>query len=110
MKMAYTSINYTQIHLIKGLLENNGIACLLMNENMNAVAGEIPHTNCYIELWVKNDTDDQIAKEIIENFNQTIKTKKSDPWTCENCNQTIEPQFDTCWNCGTNKATSNNKF
>ena len=72
--MTYSTMNYAQIHLIKGLLENDGIDCLLKNEDMNALAGAVPHTNCYIELWVKNDTDDEKAREIIKNFNQKNKT------------------------------------
>jgi len=105
MNMKYCTMNYAEVHVIKGLLENIGIDCLLKNEDMYSIAGAVPHTDCFTELWVKHDGDNEKAEEIIKIFKQTNITKNTDSWVCEKCGVNVEGQFDMCWKCGNNKST-----
>jgi hypothetical protein len=101
MKLVHSALNITEINIIKNMLENNGIPCLLKNEELNAMARGMPEF--FIELWVKQDGDSEKALKLITQFNQKDGTEKTGFWICGNCKEKIEGQFDSCWNCGTNR-------
>ena len=51
--------------LLKELLEGEGIACLLRNEELFAALGEIPFLECLPELWV---VDDEVYPRVITSY------------------------------------------
>ena len=90
--------------MLKGLLEEAGIPCMIRNENLAMAMGELPPSESP-ELWIMNDDDFPRAKEMIESW-QNAKPEASDPWVCQRCGETIEGQFTSCWNCGADQKTS----
>lgn len=56
------------VALAKSRLEAEGIACLVRNENLSMLAGEILPFECYQELWVCDDADFDRAREILESI------------------------------------------
>ena len=84
--------------LLKELLEREGVACLIRNEQLFAALGEIPFLECYPELWVVDDEVWPRAKRLIDNW---LSSEEETPsWLCPSCGETLEGQFGACWQCG----------
>ena len=84
--------------LLKGRLEQEGIACLLRNEELFAAMGEIPFLEIRPELWVIDDEVLPRARLLLEGWLQ--RDERSGAWTCPACGEHLEGQFGSCWNCG----------
>ena len=54
--------------LLKELLEKEGVACLIRNEQLFAALGEIPFLECSPELWVVDDEVWPRAKSLLDNW------------------------------------------
>ncbi len=84
--------------LLRQRLEQEGIPCLLRNEDLFTALGEIPVLKCLPELWVIDDEIYPRAKLLLE---QWLRSGESDSsWICPGCGEPLEGQFDACWNCG----------
>ncbi|NKB38231.1 MAG: DUF2007 domain-containing protein [Gammaproteobacteria bacterium] len=97
MKKLYVSENPIEVGLIKGLLDSEGIACLVKNQTLAGALGEIPPLECWPEIWITTDQDLVRAEEIVKSVRSTPVS--SENWNCE-CGESIEGQFGSCWNCG----------
>jgi len=100
MKKLYTfSIaDHTQAGLLKELLEHEGVACVIRNEQLFSALGEIPFLECAPELWVVDDEIWPRAKSLLENW---LKAEaNAETWTCHSCGEQLEGQFGACWKCG----------
>lgn len=87
---------------MKALVESADISCLLRNEYLHRIAGEIPFGECEIELWVRNDLEADAAREVIA----VVRTAPALPgpaWQCAGCGESCEPQFSACWQCGSSR-------
>lgn len=84
---------------LKDLLETSGVRCLVKNELLSGAAGELPPIECWPELWVIDDDQYQLARELVKT---TLKADDHDPrgWQCPHCSELLEGQFAQCWNCG----------
>lgn len=85
--------------LLKELLEGEGIACLLRNEELFAAMGEIPFIECLPELWVVDDEVYPRARVLLEGWLQADE-HKAESWVCPGCGERLEGQFGACWKCG----------
>ena len=90
--------------MLKGLLEEAGIPCMIRNENLAMAFGELPPSESP-ELWVINDEDYPKAKVLIDAW-KNAEPEAVDPWDCPQCGEKIEGQFTSCWNCGAEQKTS----
>ncbi len=97
MKKLLGTGNRIQLYLLKSLLENEGIICLIKNEYPPA-AGELPPITAMPELWVMNDKQYEKAMKLIEE--NRLSLQSSPPWKCSRCGELLEGQFTTCWRCG----------
>ncbi len=87
--------------LLKELLEREGIACLIRNEQLFAALGEIPFLECFPELWVVDNEVWPRARLLLDSW---LKSEEGGlPWNCPACGETLEGQFGACWNCGTQR-------
>lgn len=84
--------------LLKGRLEQQGVACLLRNEELFAAMGEIPFLECRPEIWVVDDEVLPRARQLVENW--LYEDTAALPWRCPDCGEELERQFDLCWKCG----------
>jgi hypothetical protein len=104
MKKIYSSPHLVDIHRLKHVLESNGIESIIQNENLAAAAGELPPSECWVELWVLDDGKYQIARETLT---RTLSEEKESvgkgPWRCPRCGEEMEGQFTECWQCGTSR-------
>lgn len=84
--------------LLKERLEQEGIACLLRNEELFAAMGEIPFLELRPELWVLDDEVLPRARLLLEAW--LTPAAGTETWTCKGCGEVLEGQFDACWKCG----------
>jgi hypothetical protein len=98
MKPLLCSLNPLEIHHLKNVLEAEGIACRVRNELLSRLAGEVPFTECAMELHLVRESDRQRAEALLAVWRRPPPPGPS--WTCAACDETIEGQFGACWNCG----------
>lgn len=102
LKLVYTSEDRIYLYHLKNVLEAQGIDCVIKNEQLSSLAGEIPMTIIWPELWVTDSIKEIWAKEIIADLIAGIANGKD--WVCENCGEEHSVQFTECWNCQSIKA------
>jgi len=83
---------------LKERLENEGVKCVLRNQQLFAALGEIPFTECFPELWLVDAETWPRAHALLDQWlgDGSISTS----WTCPGCHETIDPPFARCWRCG----------
>jgi hypothetical protein len=97
MRRVHTAESAIEIAHLRNLLECEGIACIVRNDRLSGVIGEIPFVECWPELWVREPGQELRARGLIE---AALKSRPTgDAWTCPGCGERIEPQFSECWNC-----------
>lgn len=94
----FTLADRAEAGLLKELLEREGIACLVRNEQLFAALGEIPFLECYPELWVVDDEVWPRARLLLEHW--LAGAEDAGSWTCPTCDEKLEGQFGACWKCG----------
>ncbi len=93
---AHDSLAY--VGLLKNVLEQSGIACMIRNDLLSGGLGEIPFLECMPELWVIEDEDLARAATLLKNFEEPSRTAAQ--WRCAGCGELNEGQFAECWQCG----------
>ncbi|PLX93641.1 MAG: DUF2007 domain-containing protein [Desulfuromonas sp.] len=78
-------------------LEQEGIPCILRNEELFAALGEIPFLELQPELWVVDDEMLPRAERLLDHWQEATEQP---PWRCPNCGEEHEGMFDACWQCG----------
>ncbi len=88
-----------QAALIQEILVNEGIHCLLRNDQLSSALGEIPFIECYPELWVVDNDVFPRARKLLDGWlNDSGNSDK--PWICQKCGEHSEGHFGACWSCG----------
>jgi hypothetical protein len=98
MKKLTSSESLITINHFKNVLESEGIPCRIKNEYLGGIAGEMPLTEIWPELWVINELDYDRAKQLIDAAIVDESPQRS--WKCKKCGEENEGQFAACWNCG----------
>lgn len=98
MKRVATSESLAEIGHYKNVLEQNGVGCIIKNEQLSGALGEVPFLECLPELWVLDDAELDRAEGLIADLKR--EGARGDDWRCPKCNQDNEAQFAACWNCG----------
>jgi hypothetical protein len=94
----FTLVDHAEAGLLKELLKQEGVVCLIRNEHLFAALGEIPFLECLPELWVVDDDVWPRAKLLLDSWFKREENTVS--WTCSACGETLEGQFGACWQCG----------
>ncbi|MEE9445082.1 MAG: DUF2007 domain-containing protein [Cocleimonas sp.] len=97
MKKIHTSEDRIYLFHLKNLLEAQEIDCLIKNDRLLSIAGDIPMGEVWPELWVRDSLHEKWAKEIISDYEKSVI--EGDAWICKNCGEEHAPQFKDCWNC-----------
>jgi Putative prokaryotic signal transducing protein len=102
MKQAFTLPENAELELLKNMLEEAGIRCALMNQEISQT---LPLAPFHVQLWVENDDDVPRAQELCHAWLNPPPGAKG-AWACANCGQGLQGQFDSCWRCGTTRAAT----
>ena len=96
MKLLLTLSESAELELLKNILEEGGIHCVLRNEQL---AQALPLSPFHAELWVVNDHDFPPAQELCHDWFAPAPDAL-DFWVCPACGQRLGSRFDACWKCG----------
>lgn len=99
---AHSLADSAELQLIKRMLEQMRIACMIRNENLAGAMGEIPFMHCYPELWLLDEADLVKAEDALAQWRQA-STQAQAVWVCWQCAELIDGQFGACWQCGTER-------
>jgi len=92
----YQAQDLPQAQLILNMLEQHQISALLQNANAQGAVGEVPFTHAYPEVWIKHDKDKEIAKQLVNQFEQPLNNEQ---WYCQSCEEFSPMTFELCWAC-----------
>lgn len=95
---AFSPWQRTDAWLLRDLLQHEGIAVLLRNEELFAAMGEIPFFELRPELWVVDDEVYPRAKNLLDGWGKEVEPGAA--WHCPGCGEKLEGQFGACWKCG----------
>lgn len=111
LKKVYEAQNGPDAHLLRGLLESEGIPAVVRG------VGILPFIESGLfrmgnrpTVWVLDDARFPRALEIVHGFRLNPERAASAAgaagaasdavWTCPGCGERMERQFSDCWNCG----------
>ena len=96
MKHVLTFSESAELELLKNILEEGGIHCVIKNEQSAPGLAVNPSNP---ELWVLNDDDFSRAKKFCHDWFDP-GPNDLDVWVCLQCEQGNENRLDACWKCG----------
>ena len=103
MKEVFATREATELHIVKALLEAQGLEAVTRNENVWTL-GESTRSDIKVwpSLWIVDDACETAARRVIEGYNaaKAERPGRRRVWRCLQCGETLEEQFTACWNCG----------
>lgn len=99
MKQVFVSQHLFEVEMRKERLEQAGIQCMIKNQRSSGLAGEIPFTEVFPELWVVQDEEYDRARRLLDDGLVALPSNLAG-WICQRCDERHESQFTTCWKCG----------
>ena len=82
---------------VRNVLEHAGIPCVLKNDRLSSVLGEIPLPETWPQVWVEDERDRERARTVLRELE---RGSQRPAWTCPACGEWLEGQFTGCWQCG----------
>ena len=98
MQRVFTAATLLEAHLVQQMLEAEFIPAAVFNENAHGAAGELPITEVWPEVWIKDDRHRFKARSIIERYETTSSGETGG--SCAQCGEQNPRNFDLCWYCG----------
>ena len=97
MKLVYTHQNFTQVALMRSLLDQERIPSITRNEHLSPLAGQLPLTEVMPQLWVA-DEDFHLAQSVVSD-SQNAPATDFQAWNCPRCGAHNEANMGACWRC-----------
>ena len=103
MKLVYTAKHPTEAHLIRGMLEAEGIPAEVKGDQLYGAFGELP---VLPTVWILDATLAAQADRVVIDFLHGTAARKygHERWTCHRCGESLEGQFTECWKCGASRV------
>jgi hypothetical protein len=100
LKRVYSAPNEMDAHLLRGLLEEQGIAAQVMGGLLANTVLPVPALGVAPSVWI-NEEDVERAMPIVKRYDTRSAGQETpqDNWTCPACGEVVEGQFTDCWNC-----------
>ena len=97
MQRVFTAATLLEAHLVQQMLEVEFIPTAVFDENAHGAAGELPITEVWPEVWIKDDRHCSEARSIIERYETASSSKMRA--TCAQCGESSPVNFQICWYC-----------
>ena len=93
-------------HLVKAILEGNGIQTAVVGDQIAEALGYFGVVVTKVELLVRH-SDAEEARRLLSEWERQSHSRTQDRWgiesrlgwLCSNCSEINEPNFDECWSC-----------
>jgi len=105
MRKVYASDNHAIIGLVRQVIEDDAIPCVVRNDFLGGGAGDLPINETWPEIWVIEDRDFDRARALVDAVLATDHPDES-AWRCASCDEPMEGQFTNCWRCGVARPRS----
>jgi hypothetical protein len=100
MRKIFEHPAYHEVGLYESVLNSHGIETTIKNQNVSSLAGEVPFTAAYPELWILDDERYDEAISLIKEFRKrSLQDAPSADWVCPKCGESVPGNFSSCWNC-----------
>ena len=102
MRRIFVAAHPTEAHVIRGLLESEGIDAVVRGEALFSARGLTPVTpDTLPSVWVVDPADAERALALIAGPSAGgAYTGRDRSWRCPACNEFVGPEFVVCWQCG----------
>jgi hypothetical protein len=99
MERLYRASDLAEAHLLRDLLEEDGLHATIVNENLASLAGELPFGLIVPEVWIPDSRDVFMARAVLKEYLE--RKGKPDPGErrCSACAELSPGNFDLCWSC-----------
>ncbi len=101
--LLYSALNQVEAHMVKFLLENNGVEAIIDNDKLNFFFGIVSAKDAMVEVWVPAHKYREAAHLLAEKSSLDLSALKMT--NCPRCGEKVCVLFDYCWNCLTNLKT-----
>ena len=75
MQKLFVSPMLVEVESFQEVLEQEGIPCMIKNQQGSSLAGEVPFAEVFPELWVINNNDYSDAQEFLEHWRKVQPTE-----------------------------------
>ncbi len=99
MKQVFVAGHVAEAHLVRGLLEAEGIKAEVRGDALFGARGEAPVTpETCPSVWVLDDGQVPRALLLVQRFEQGGEpaAARGEAWRCRRCGEVVEPQFTEC--------------
>jgi hypothetical protein len=100
VKEVYATRNSVEAHLIRGLLEDAGIAAIVQDDAVSIGVAYVVH-DPVPSVRILDDSQLERAEAIVAEWLR--EGPEVLPWKCRKCGEQIDGQFTSCWECGTER-------
>ena len=95
MRRVHAAKSTIEIAHLRDVLESEGIACIVRNNQLASVMGEIQFVECWPELWVAQPGQELRAWP--DRAGAAAAARRATAWTCAGCGEHMDAQFSECW-------------
>ena len=99
MDRLYRATDLAEAHLLRDLLEEDGLHACIVNENLASLAGELPFGLIVPEVWVTDSRDLFMARAVLRDFLKRKGEPDRAEQQCSACGEASPGNFDLCWRC-----------
>ncbi len=111
LKKIYEADGPGDAHVLRGLLEVEGIDAVIRGDDMVPLqGGSLAFVEIRTSVWVLDDDAARYARAVA--IADEYAARKQAPaaaegvggWRCRSCGETVEEQFTACWSCGADRG------
>lgn len=108
MQKVFVAQNHAEAHLVRGLLEAEGIEAEIRGEALSTLQGGLAVLELRPSVWVRGEARIAQAHERVAQFlkGEIATGEAAQAWACAQCGERHEAQFTDCWQCGTARPES----
>ncbi len=99
MQLLYRATSLAEAHLLRDLLEEDGLSVCVVNETLHSLMGELPFGAVQPEVWVKDSRDLFMARAVLDEYLKRKAEPVSGERTCAACGEQSPANFEVCWKC-----------
>src|SRR5689334_1383084 len=99
MDRLYQASDLAEAHLLRDLLEEDGLGACVVNENLASLGGELPFGLIVPEVWIKDSRDLFMARAVLREYLARKKEPERGERHCASCDEQSPGNFDLCWKC-----------
>lgn len=95
----YRASSLPEAHLLRTMLEAEGIDAFVKNELLAGAIGELPMMATLPEVWLVRGADESRARSVLDGYRERSKSKLGPDVACPACGSDNPSNFELCWKC-----------